>query len=40
MTKCYVKEIACSDEPTEKYPTTLQFPSAKQRIEVSFSSLF
>lgn len=36
----YVKEVTCSDEPTENYHTILQLPSALRSILVPFSSVF
>ncbi len=40
MTLCNVKGVPGSDEPTENYHPTLQFPSALRSILASFSSLF
>lgn len=37
---CKLKEIACSDEPTENYQLTLKFPSALHSILASFSCSF
>lgn len=36
---CNMKGAICSDNPTEDYHLTLQFPSAQRRILASFSPL-
>lgn len=37
---CYVKRVAHSDEPTENYQPTFQFPSVLQSVLESLCSLF
>lgn len=40
MATCKVKDVACSDDPTENNYPSLQFSSALQGVIASFSSLF